>query len=280
MTDRLDAHCTSGHSPPIHLDGPPTGPVFLVLGGISADPALLWWRDLVGPGAPIDPRHHRVLTLGWQDAPAADTKTQARRVLAALDAHGIARVDAAIGCSYGGMVCLALAACAPQRVRRLVLIGAAHRQHALARAWRFVQRELAGQGPDGLALARALAMATYRSDRELDARFGGDPDALEAWLRHHGSRFSARFDARAFLDLADALDRHDVAPERVGVPTTVVGFDTDQLVPPWLLDELCERLPRVRRVHIESPYGHDAFLKESAALAPVLRRSLAQEVAA
>jgi homoserine O-acetyltransferase len=61
----------------------------------------------------------------------------------------------------------------------------------------------------------------------------------------------------------------------VQVPTTLVAFDRDQIVPPALVAELAAALPRLERhVTIESRFGHDGFLKEPAALRPVLRQVL------
>ena len=68
-----------------------------------------------------------------------------------------------------------------ERVEQLVVISAADRAHPMATAWRSVQRRivrfaLAAAGPaEGLELARALAMATYRSPEEFAARFALAP---------------------------------------------------------------------------------------------------------
>jgi homoserine O-acetyltransferase len=46
-------------------------------------------------------------------------------------------------------------------------------------------------------------------------------------------------------------------------------------VPREDLVNLAERLPRLRRLHLlRSPYGHDAFLKEEAAIASILSNAL------
>ena len=280
---RADAFCTSGPSPTVHAVGPVDAPALLVLGGISARHDLSWWPALTGSGTALDPRHFRLISVGWLTGDAVTTHDQARAVLEALDCLGVHRLHGAIGCSYGGMVCLALAELAPERVDQLILVGAAHRPHALGTAWRLIQRELAQLDPTrGLALARALAMTSYRSDRELDQRFGHDPDSLASWLNHHGERFVERFAADEFVALSAAIDHHRVDPRQIRCPVTLVGFDSDLLAPPWLLQELEELLPRCRRTTLPSLYGHDAFLLEIDALDAVLRAALpvACEVAA
>ena len=278
-----DAYCSSGPSPTVHDVGPAHAPAILVLGGISARHDLSWWPALTGAGTALDTRYFRLISIGWFTGDDVTTHDQARAVLEALDDLGIARLHAAIGCSYGGMVCLALAELAPERVDQLVIVGAAHRPHALATAWRLIQRELTQLDPTrGLALARGLAMTSYRSDRELDQRFGGDVPSLASWLDHHGDRFVQRFKPEEFLALSSAIDRHQVTPGHILCPVTLVGFDSDQLAPPWLLEELQELLPLCDHIQLPSLFGHDAFLLETEALDLVLRAALpaAEECAA
>ena len=278
-----DAFCTSGTSPTVHRTGPPDGPAILVLGGISARHDLSWWPALTGPGTALDPGHHHLLSVDWLTGPDVSTHDQARAILGLLDDLDIDTLHAAVGCSYGGMVCLALAERAPERVEQLVIIGAAHRPHPLATAWRWVQREITRLDPArGLALARALAMTSYRSDRELDDRFRDDTRALASWLQHHGRVFTERFQPEDFLALSAAIDRHRVDPALIRCPVTLVGFDSDQLAPPWLLDELANGLDHCARIRLSSRFGHDAFLLETEALDAVLRAALptVKEVAA
>jgi len=224
----LDAFCTSGTSPTVRLTGPRHAPTILVLGGISAGPDLDWWAGFVGPDAPIDPSRHRILSTSWLTSNDVTTRAQARWILEVLDERGISHLDHAIGCSYGGMVALALGELAPDRVGQIVVIGAAHRAHPLATAWRFIQRRIVALGDEGLALARALAMTTYRSDRELDARFAGRPDDLESWLEHHGEQFTRRFTEAEFIALSAAIDRHDVRAE---APDAILVVDNTFLSP-------------------------------------------------
>ena len=283
-TSVKDAYCTSGTSPTVSIIGPKDAPAILILGGISAKSDLSWWSPLVGHNKIIDPSHYRIISTNWLLDSQANTQIQAQWILEILNKENIQSLYAAIGCSYGGMVALALGQIAPDRVQHIVAIGAAHRPHALATAWRFIQRQLAqlGTSNQGLALARALAMTTYRSDRELDARFGDKPQELQQWLEHHGESFTRRFSVDEYIALSNAIDQHLVTPEQIPVPTVLVGFDSDLLVPPWLLDELEQRLPNVARYELCSIYGHDAFLKETDAIAAILSTVLDQseEVAA
>jgi homoserine O-acetyltransferase len=60
------------------------------------------------------------------------------------------------------------------------------------------------------------------------------------------------------------------------VPTTVVAIEEDRLVPLSDLQSLVEGLGTPARLRVlRSRYGHDAFLKEEAAVAAILTEALA-----
>lgn len=283
-------------------------PVRLVAGGISAGRHLAesdalpqpgWWQAQVGEGRALDPARHGLLAIDWigadgtLDAPI-DPADQADAIAAVLDALGIAALDAFIGCSYGAMVGLQFAARHPSRVRRLVAISGTHRAHPYASALRALQRRAVALGAlqcdarDGLALARQLAMLGYRTPEEFARRFGpaevrgsGVRVGAEDYLDHCGAKYIAQASPTAFVRLSESIDLQAVAPEDIAVPVTVVAVAEDRLVPIGDAYELVERLAHGRgrqkpqlRV-LRSVYGHDAFLKEHAAIGAVLREALA-----
>lgn len=284
------------------LHGTAGAPLLAVLGGISADRRATgdadgpgWWDALAGAGRAIDPARQRILGIDWLDArdldvPAIDSSDQADALAALLDALALPRLHALVGSSYGAMVGLAFAARHPQRLHRLIAIAGAHRAHPQAAALRAVQRSIvrfALEGRDaatGLALARQLAMIGYRSPRELARRFSAPASlrdgrvrvAAEDWLEAAGALFAQRFDAQRFLGLSESIDLHAVDPDAVRVPTTLIGFATDQLVPVADLCALQRGLGAPCELHVlDSDYGHDAFLKEGTALGALLRGCLA-----
>ncbi|MBB3225811.1 homoserine O-acetyltransferase [Luteibacter sp. Sphag1AF] len=283
--------------------GAPGAPTVIVQGGISADRdvctgrdrAAGWWQDLVGESAAIDLRHCRVLSIDWLvpddlgGVPSVSSEDQADVLAALVDALGIGRAQAFVGSSYGAMTALAFASRHPAKVSQLVLLAGAHRPHPLATAQRSIQRGIVrlgastGRTDEALALARQLAMTTYRGSEEFSRRFAAGPELregrfhfpVEDYLEHAGRRFVERFDADRFLALSESIDLHDVAPESVATPTTLVGFPSDRLVPLADLCELQRRLAGTATLEvIDSPYGHDAFLKETAQLAPLLRQAI------
>ena len=295
--------------------GAEDAPAVMVLGGISAhrfvcgneDGTPGWWPGVVGPGAPLDPESYRVIGIDYiggaggssvptsgPGVPVVTTADQADGVEAVLDYLGIDKLHAFIGASYGGMVGLVLGAHHPDRLARLLVFCAAHRSHPMATGLRGLQRRIvalaadAGRESEGLALARELAMTTYRTPEEFEKRFvsvpiweeGSPHFAVEKYLRVQGEKFSRQFDGRAFAILSQSLDLHDIDPALIRVPTTVVSIDSDTLVPSWLIAEMVRRLPgRGRTIRVTSNYGHDAFLKERRAVGRVILHVLAEEVA-
>jgi homoserine O-acetyltransferase len=286
------------------LVGDPALPVVVAIGGISAHrrvfdlerPENGWWREVVGPGQALDTRRCALLGIDYLGAqgdstaaeagaafPSLSSYDQAEALAALLDHLRLPRIRAIAGASYGGMVALAFGERHGRRVERLLVISAGDRAHPLATAWRSVQRNTvrfalaAGRGADGLELARALAMTTYRSPEEFAARFDAPPRRVddrfvfpvEDYLYARGREYAARVRPEHFLCLSESIDLHRVDAARVNVPCTVVAVREDLLVPLGDLRALVARLPRAELVEISSPHGHDAFLKEPVQLRPV-----------
>jgi len=290
------------------LAGPAHAPVVVALGGISAGRRVFttegepgWWQDIVGVGRPLDAERARVLSFDYLGGSADSTGPQAGAPFPSLSSYdqaeallriinhlGIKSLHAIAGASYGGMVALAFAERYPERVAHLVVISAADRTHPMATAWRSVQRRIirfgvdSGRPSEALELARALAMATYRSTEEFAARFAGAPQRpegrfvfpVEEYLLARGADYAARFVPEAFSCLSESIDLHRVESARIFVPTTAIGIREDQLVPVTDMRGMVARLPRARLHEISSVYGHDAFLKEAEQLRPLLAASL------
>ena len=123
-------------------------------------------------------------------------------------------------------------------------------------------------------------MITYRTPDEFEARFGAGVDAegrggVDRYLEARGEAYAEVGAPRRWLTLSESIDRAFVDPADIKVATTLVGCLDDQLVPIGLLRELAERLPAVRGFHtLASIYGHDAFLKEPARIAPIIKKCL------
>ncbi|HKT74907.1 MAG TPA: homoserine O-succinyltransferase [Steroidobacteraceae bacterium] len=292
------------------LAGPANAPVVCALGGISAhrrvtvaeDPRQGWWSQVAGPDRPLDERHFRILSFDYlggsgettgpgtdESFPGISSYDQAEVLLRLLNHLGVKALRAIAGGSYGGMVALAFGERYPERVAHLLVIGASDRAHPMSTAWRSVQRQIvrfgvrAGQSKEGLQLARALAMSTYRSSEEFAARFTGSPARegdrfvfpVEKYLFARGEDYAARYRPESFLCLSESIDLHHVTTSRIFVPTTAVAIREDQLVPLADIRAMVARLPVARLCEISSVYGHDAFLKETDQLRGIFLAALA-----
>jgi homoserine O-acetyltransferase len=285
------------------------GPVVAVMGGISAHRELIaphgWWPGIVGPHLGVDTTRYRVLGidyLGGMGRSSTPDGAQPFPPLSAFDqaevlGHVVRHLElkslhAIVGASYGGMVALSFAFRHPTLVERIVIVSAADRPQVLSTAWRSVQRQIVreaiarGDGPAGLKLARALAMATYRSQAEFAVRFSGPAvrDAerfrfpVEGYLFARGDDYVQKYRAESFLALSESIDLHDVDAARVRTPATLIAVRQDQLVPFADMQALAGRLAGpTRLVEINSIFGHDAFLKESAVLNPIIQNVLAEQ---
>lgn len=284
--------------------------VFHALTG-SAD-VEQWWGPLVGPGRPLDISRHAIVTanlLGscygstgplewaaghddpWPELTPADL---AAAHIPLLEHLGVERLALATGGSLGGMVALEWGRRSSVPVERLVVFAAPAATSAQAIAWNTVQRMAIeadpawnggryapGQGPAaGLAAARALAMITYRSAAEFDARFGRTSSRtagrfdVDHYLRRQGDKLVARFDAASYVSLMRAMDLHDVGDQTAAANETAervrtvvgVGVDSDLLyaageVRAWT-DAYRAAGMDARYREIVSAAGHDAFLIE------------------
>lgn len=290
------------------LVGDATAPVVAALGGISAGRAVTdhagkkgWWGDIIGPGRALDTTRYRILGIdflggsggstgpsaGQSDFPTIASHDQAELLSRVMQHLQLGPLAAIVGASYGGMVALAFAERFPELVKHIVVISAAHRTHPMSTAWRSVQRAVVryaaqkGEGAEGLRLARALAMATYRSSAEFEQRFAGPATRVdgrfqfpvESYLLARGDAYAAAYIPEAFVCLSESIDLHQVEPANIRVPTSLVAVIEDQLVPLSDMRALRQALGGpAELVELSSLYGHDAFLKEEQALRQVFSR--------
>ncbi len=296
------------------------GPQILVIHALtgSADAAGDWWEPLIGPGRALDTDRFGVIcanllggrygTTGpvavdpstrtpYGDAfPWVTTRDQARAQWRLLESIGVERLALVAGGSLGGMVSLEVALERSSHVRHVVPIAAPAATGPMAIAWNHLQIQLLDRlGLDGLALARQLAMTTYRSEADFDQRFSRttEPDgrhSVVSYLDHQGAKLVERFDPATYRILAGAMDRHDIGRGRGGVvpalarladagtAVTAVGIEDDILYGPrqvrGLVTAAAEAGVDVRYREVRSTKGHDAFLVEWDQLTDLLREAL------
>lgn len=273
--------------------------VVIVLHALTGDPHVQrWWPDVVGPGRALDTERWAVVCPGLIGSPYGTTRPpagaqvtprdMARLTIRLAAALGAPRPALVTGGSLGGMVALEWAASDPCAAEAVVVFAAPGAQPPSAIGAGHVQRRaLEIGGRDGLALARMAAMLTYRTDRELDDRFGrrrriDGRFEMQSWLDHHGRSFVDRFDAESYGTLLDAMDAHDVAAERGSVASALASFEgllvgvgvpgdvlySDESVRDWV------EAAGAEYEAIHSIRGHDAFLLETDQVARILGGAL------
>jgi homoserine O-acetyltransferase len=268
-------------------------PLLVVAGGISAgrhvlansaDPAPGWWQSQAGALA-----CYRVVAIDWiggdgsLDAPI-DAGDQAAALLALFDLLEIDGAAAFIGSSYGAMMGMQGVALAPHRFGALLAISASASAHPFTSAQRALQRqaielgERLGDPVTGVALARKIAMLSYRTAEEFEERFP-DPVTVangracvpaETYLDAQGERHCRRMTSVAYRRLSESIDLHAIDPAAITVPATFVAVDSDRLIPSPDIRALAERAPDGRFVSLTSLFGHDAFLKENRLVARII----------
>jgi homoserine O-acetyltransferase len=225
----------------------------------------------------------------------------------------------AIGGSIGGFQAFEWATRHPDLVSGVVPVAATGALDAQGVAMNEIGRRAIMADPDwrggsyaaegvfparGLAIARMVGMVTYHSKESMELRFGRNPATrpvlypsfgptfdVEGYLHYHGDALVKRFDANSYLYLTRAMDLYDVGRnggetewwQRIAAPVSLVGIRSDWLFPPGAIRELGDRLRAmdkdVEYHELDSPHGHDAFLKEwnqmTAAIAPFVAARVA-----
>jgi len=282
-----------------------------------------WWGGLLGPGRALDPTEDFIVSLNvpgspygsvspltpdpttgqpyGPDFPAVTTRDTVALHRRTLEHLGVRRVACAIGGSMGGMHVLEWAFETTDEgqpyVRSIVPIAVGGRHSAWQIGWSETQRQAIYADPNwqegqysddappirGLAVARMMAIVSYRSRDSFEGRFGrgvmseqdDEPFAVESYLRHQGNKLVDRFDANCYVRLTEQMDTHDVSRDRgdyrtvlasIEQPALVVGIDSDKLYPLAEQRELAEHLPHATLDVISAPHGHDSFLIELEAL--------------
>ena len=302
-----------------------------------------WWPQLVGPNQPFDTTRYCVIGVNvigscygstgpcsphpqkpgqpyGRDFPVVTIRDMVRSQARLLDHLGIERLHTVIGGSIGGMQALSWAVDFPERVERCIAIGAAplssmglalnHLQRQAIRndpAWRGGDYPLNQPPAAGLALARAIAVCSYKSPELFSERFARRPDRsgedpenslaarydIAGYLDYQGSIFTRRFDANSYLILSKAMDTFELAAgdrsngslagalRRIRARLLLVGISSDWLFPASDVRALAwaARAAGVKASYAEliSSHGHDGFLAEAAQLTPIIETHLEEE---
>jgi len=302
-----------------------------------------WWPELLGPNQPFDTTNYCVIgvniigscygstgpcsahpqkpgQLYGSDFPLVTIRDMVQTQARLLDHLGIERLHTVVGGSIGGMQALSWAVEFPERVERCIAIAATplsamglainhlQRQAILCDpAWQGGHYALDQQPIAGLALARGIALCSYKAAELFSERFARRPDRsgedplssltarydIAGYLDYQGSIFTPRFDANSYLVLSKAMDTFDLAYgnksassfeaalRRIRARLLLVGISSDWLFPATDV----QALYRAARMHgveatyaeLDSSHGHDGFLADAGQLAPIIKAHLQEE---
>jgi homoserine O-acetyltransferase len=193
-----------------------------------------------------------------------------------------------IGGSLGGMQVLEWVLLYPDMVRAIAPMATSGRHSPWCIGLSEAQRQAIYADPNwlggnytpenppnqGLAVARMMAMSTYRSWESFQERFGRNYDqaaeqfTIANYLQYHGQKLVERFDANTYITLTRAMDTHDISQggdykavlESIKQPALIVAINSDILYPPTEQQEMADLIPRGELVSLKSIYGHDGFL--------------------
>ena len=255
-----------------------------------------WWSTLIGEGKALDPNEYFIICANCIGScygstgpssnstfPEITIRDIANGTFALLDSIGVKTLTLAIGGSFGGMIVFEMALIAPERVDRIAPLscGAEHTpwRIAFSSAIRKIIEEgiRSGNTERAFALARQVAMASYRSSGEFDNRFARKRNSdqkfeVESYLEHQGEKIVGRFSPYSYITLTKAMELYSLFEGRNGTrseilqriqqPALLLGATTDILYPESELSSLSKELPNAEYHSLGAIWGHDSFLIE------------------
>lgn len=281
-----------------------------------------WWPNLIGPGLVFDTNHYFIVCANILGSCYGTTGPSSINpetgkpyfysfpfitIRDMVNAHdllrehlGIQKIHLLAGGSMGGYQVLEWAVKAPVLCKHLFVITTSARESAWGIAIHTAQRMAIetdstwkegseSDGLNGLKVARAIGMLTYRSyDSFVKTQTDHNNEKVDgfmasSYIQYQGEKLANRFTAHSYWHLSKALDSHNLARGRgemnevlkgISAKTLVMGIESDLLCPVKELVFLAEQIPSAQLITIGSLYGHDGFLVETAAISQHLSQWL------
>ena len=206
-----------------------------------------------------------------------------------------------IGGSMGGYQAMEWCIMEKERISNLFLLATSATESAWGIATHTAQRlsieadctwqePSTSAGSKGLKAARAIGMLTYRNyDIMVKTQSDSDFEKIDgfkasSYINYQGDKLVNRFNAYSYWLLTKSMDSHNITRGRgkdirqvlqsIQQQTLIIGINTDILCPLCEQHTLAENIPNATLLEIESGYGHDGFMVESAQISVLLEQWL------
>ncbi len=241
----------------------------------------------------INPKTNRPYYLSFPQFTIRDI-VRVNQLLA--DHLEIWKISVLIGGSLGGQQVLEWTVASSIEIGRLIVIGCAAQASPWAIAFNESQRMAIQSdssfynssdygGMEGLKAARSIALLSYRNyytysktqqetDKEITENY-----RASSYQQYQGKKLSSRFNAYSYWYLTKAMDSHHLSRNRISLShtlskikaeTLVIGTPTDLLFPSHEQEYIADNIPNATYYELNSTYGHDSFLIETATLTEVI----------
>lgn len=278
-----------------------------------------WWPNMIGEGLLYDPENYFIIcanVLGSCYGSSGPTEINPLTgkpyfltfpyvtIRDMVNAHevlrkelGIEKIHTCVGGSLGGQQALEWGIMQPSLIDNLMLMASNAFHSPWGIAFNEAQRmaikadptwneERLDAGANGLCAARSMALLSYRNYETYNKT--QSEEGCETfknfkaitYQQYQGEKLVKRFNAHAYMSLANSMDSHNAGRGRGGVEkalamvkskTLVVGISSDVLFPVAEQKYLHEHIKDSVYREIDSLFGHDGFLIETEAIAKVIR---------
>lgn len=276
-----------------------------------------WWDELIGPQkifdtnkyfvicsnilgscygttgpASLNPQNGKPYQADFPKVTVRDIVKVQKKLLAELGVNKLVTIS---GGSLGGMQVLEWAVMFPDFVQSIIPIATSAKHSAWAIGIGEIERQAITNDPEwkngyyetqpekGLALARKIAMLTYRTMPSMEEKFSRQLTENEnffdeknnyqisSYLDYQGEKLVNRFDANTYITLTNIMDYHDLSFNRgniddvlksIKAKTLSIGIDSDLLYPVEEQKFIAGKINNAEYAEIKSIHGHDAFLIE------------------
>lgn len=270
-----------------------TAPVVLVNHALSGNSNVSgsdgWWKDLIGPGKPIDTNTYTVVAFnipgnGYDgflidNYDAFMAKDIARLFIAGIETLGISKLHSIIGGSLGGGIAWEMICLAPNLAEHIIPIASDWKSTDWLIANCTIQERILLNSSNPVHDARMHAMLCYRTPESFKRRFQRSVNEsteifnVESWLLHHGQKLQERFQQKAYLMMNHLLKHIDISVNgsarqilnRIRAKVHIVAVNTDLFFTAEENRDCFSVLKGELNINyheIKSVHGHDAFLIE------------------